>query len=744
MSDDLFSPRPLSPTRDHLAGLNEEQHLAVTTTEGPLLILAGAGTGKTRVLTTRFAHILLHHLAWPEQILAVTFTNKAAREMRERVSHLLGKPVEGLWLGTFHSLCARMLRQHAPRVGLERNFTILDADDQIRLLKQIMAANSIDLKRWPPAQLMHHIQLWKDRALLPEQITSAHDIDFANGKARSLYETYQTRLKELNACDFGDLMLHMVTIFRTHPEVLKQYQHRFRYILVDEYQDTNTIQYLWLRLLAKHGDQPANIACVGDDDQSIYSWRGADVTNILRFEQDFPGATIVRLEKNYRSTPRILGAASGVIAHNESRLGKTLHSGLDGKTGEHIDVINAPDSDEEARIVAVKIRELHDTGHNFGDMAILMRAGFLTRAFEETLMRSGIPYQVVGGLRFYERAEIRDGTAYMRALAHPSDDLAFERIINVPKRGVGQVALTRLREHARERGLSLQRTLEERLTHKEIKGKAATTLSDFMTCFSRARKTLAKEGHVVATQQLLEETGYLDMWRQDQRTVEAAGRLDNLGELLRAIGDFPDLEAFLEHIALVMDADSVQNDTQRVSLMTLHAAKGLEFRTVFLPGWEEGIFPSQRSMDEGGLASLEEERRLAYVGLTRARERAIISHADSRRIYANWQDSIPSRFIDELPDEHVSLHRPKQRERSSFGRNFWQRSDTQEASLPRSPSLSRPRPKASRAPIAIGATVKHKRFGIGVVMDSDSEHLTINFEDAGQKTLMAGFVEVLS
>lgn len=745
VSDDLSLSPSLSSSDDHLHGLNDEQRRAVTTTEGPLLILAGAGTGKTRVLTTRFAHILLRGLAWPEQILAVTFTNKAAHEMRDRVSQLIGKPAEGLWLGTFHALCARMLRRHAPSVGLDHNFTILDADDQLRLLKQIMVAQSIDIKRWPPVQLMHHIQLWKDRAFLPEQITEAHDTDFANGHAKKIYALYQERLKELNACDFGDLMLHMVTLFRSFPEILALYHKRFRYILVDEYQDTNSIQYLWLKLLAKRYNEVSNIACVGDDDQSIYSWRGADITNILRFEKDFPGATVVRLEKNYRSTPRILGAASGVIAHNEERLGKTLQSGLNGKIGEQIDIINAPTSDEEARIISVKIRELHDQGHDFGEMAILIRAGFLTRAFEETLMRAGLPYHIIGGLRFYERAEIRDATAYIRALVHPSDDLAFERIINTPKRGVGQVALSRLRDRAHEMSLSLQETVSQQLSSKSLKGKIATALFELMETFQKARETLQQHGHVVAVEKLLEETGYLDMWRHDQRTVEAAGRLDNLGELIRALSDFSDLEAFLEHIALVMDVDSVQNDTHRVSIMTLHAAKGLEFRTVFLPAWEEGTFPSQRSMDEGGLASLEEERRLAYVGLTRARERAIITHVDSRRIYANWQECIPSRFIDELPRDHVHVHRPRQKEKSSFGRNFWLRSESNAApsrSSSLKPSFSRSRPTPPSVPI--GATVKHKRFGTGIVIDSDGERLTVNFENDGQKNIMTGFVEVLS
>lgn len=742
MVDDLFSPHLSSPQPVYLDGLNSEQRLAVETTQGPLLILAGAGTGKTRVLTTRFAHILLEKLAWPEQVLAVTFTNKAAREMRERISGILNKPVEGLWLGTFHSLCARMLRQHAPRVGLERSFTILDTDDQMRLLKQVIEPWRLDLKRWPPAQIMHQIQLWKDRALLPEDITPAQDTDIANGQAQPIYKAYQTRLKELNACDFGDLMLHMVTIFRQHPDVLAQYHQRFRYILVDEYQDTNSIQYLWLRLLAKRDDgAPANIACVGDDDQSIYSWRGADITNILRFEKDFPGAKIIRLEKNYRSTPRILRAASQIIAHNEDRLGKTLHPGLDQAEGDPIEVISTPDSDDEARVVGLTIQNLHNQGQNYKEIAILMRAGFQTRAFEEALMRMGIPYHIVGGLRFYERAEIRDAIAYMRTVLYPTDDLAFERIVNLPKRGFGNVALAKLRTAARQRGLSLQQTLQQQLEQKELKGKAANSLNAFMEAILLSRHIASTEGHVVATEKVLEESGYLTMWRDDPKTVEAAGRLDNIQELLRAIGEFPTMEAFLEHIALVMDTDNLQDDQNRVSLMTLHAAKGLEFPTVFLPGWEEGIFPSQRSLDEGGNQALEEERRLAYVGLTRARERAIILHAASRRIYANWQDSIPSRFIDELPSEQIIKREParqSQRTGSFFNRRFQQHT-------PRMPSgRYSPKSPSARPPIPLGATIRHNRLGEGVVVSIEGERLSVNFEDVGLKQVMASFVEIIS
>ena len=736
--DDLFSPRFSSSVPDHLVGLNEEQRLAVETTQGPLLILAGAGTGKTRVLTTRFAHIILEKLAWPEQILGVTFTNKAAREMRERISVILDRPVEGLWVGTFHSLCARMLRQHAVLVGLERNFTILDMDDQIRLLKQVIEPWNLDIKRWPPAQIMHQIQLWKDQALLPEAITSAQVTEFANGQTRAIYASYQTRLKELNACDFGDLMLHMVTIFRQHTEVLEQYQNRFRYLLVDEYQDTNTIQYLWLRLLARRQDgTPANIACVGDDDQSIYSWRGADITNILRFEKDFPGAKTVRLEKNYRSTPRILDVASRIIAHNEGRLGKVLQPGLDADDGELIEVINAPDSDDEARIVGKRIQDLHKQDHDYGSMAILMRAGFQTRPFEDALMKMGIPYQIIGGLRFYERAEIRDAIAYMRAVLYPMDDLAFERIVNLPRRGFGNVALSRLRVTAKEMGLSLQQTLQHQLERGLLKGKTAATLADFMAVLSQAREMVTQEGHVMATDMVLEESGYLTMWRDDPKTVEASGRLENIRELLRAIGEFPTMEAFLEHIALIMDTDTRDDGQDRVSLMTLHAAKGLEFPTVFLPGWEEGLFPSQRSLDEGGNQALEEERRLAYVGLTRARERVVILHANSRKLYANWQDSIPSRFLDELPDNQITRTRPSP-DRKQPSDSFFSRP-------PRPTTQQRQSlPSATGPTVPIGATVRHNRYGEGVVIAVEDDRLSINFENIGLKRIMAGFVEVIS
>ncbi|MBS1037175.1 ATP-dependent helicase [Gluconobacter cerinus] len=738
---------PLIPTPEYLSRLNPEQRRAIETTEGPLLILAGAGTGKTRVLTTRFAHLLLTGRAYPSQILAVTFTNKAAREMRERVGALLGEPAEGLWLGTFHAICARMLRRHAEYVGLTSGFNILDTDDQLRLLKQIMEPFRLDTKRWPPNQLMGIIQRWKDRGLTPDRVTPAEDTDFANGQALAIYRGYQQRLRELNTCDFGDLMLHMVEILRSQPNVLAQYHRIFRYILVDEYQDTNTIQYLWLRLLAKREEGPSNIACVGDDDQSIYSWRGAEVENILRFEKDFPGAAVVRLEQNYRSTAQILAAAAGLIAHNEGRLGKTLRPGREDAQGEKVQIIGVRDSDEEARIVGGAIERLHADGHPLSEMAILMRAGFQTRPFEERLMTIGIPYRIVGGLRFYERSEIRDCLAYMRVLSQPSDDLAFERIINVPKRGVGAVAVQKLHGVARTLPGPLTAGVLTQIEQGALKGKSKEALTSLMEAFQRAKATLEAEGQVVAVEQLLEDSGYLQMWRDD-RSVEAPGRLDNIRELLRAIGEFATLEGFLEHVALVMDTESETSD-DKVSLMTLHGSKGLEFDTVFLPGWEEGVFPSQRSLDEGGNRALEEERRLAYVGLTRARLRAIVVHAASRRIYANWQASMPSRFIEEIPSEYVQTSGQSlesRRQAAAAPSMFASGPFTSTRRSSGGPQTPRPRVTdvQPQANVPLGATVFHQKFGEGTVIAVDGSRLEINFENGGMKRVMANFVEIRS
>ncbi len=732
----------LTHMQDYLSGLNDEQRLAVETTEGPLLVLAGAGTGKTRVLTTRFAHILLTKRAFPGQVLAVTFTNKAAKEMRERVSAMLQQPVEGLWLGTFHALCARMLRQHASHVGLTSNFNIIDTDDQLRLLKQVMEAARVDAKRWAPPAMMAIIQRWKDRGLPPARVTAAEDSDFAGGHAKQLYADYQNRLRALNVCDFGDLMLHMVEILRAQPSVLAEYHRRFRYIMVDEYQDTNTIQYLWLRLLAQRpAGQPQNICCVGDDDQSIYSWRGAEVENILRFERDFPGARAVKLEANYRSTAPILAAAAGLIAHNEGRLGKTLRPGRRDAEGEAIQVVSLWDSEEEARMVGERAEQLHRQGNKLSQMAVLIRAGFQTRAFEERFIVLGLPYRVVGGLRFYERAEIRDAMAYARLVQQPADDLAFERIVNTPRRGVGDSTLKLLHETARAQDIPLTFAAARLIEAGTIKGKLGQSLGGLLAGLERWRAQLPRDGHVLTLETALDESGYTAMWKAD-KSPEAPGRLDNLKEFVRALADFDTLAGFLDHVSLVMENEE-RAETDRISLMTMHAAKGLEFDTVFLPGWEEGLFPSQRSMDESGLKGLEEERRLAYVGITRAKQRAIISHAANRRIYANWQSSLPSRFIEELPDAGLeragsaSMARDRRIQAPAFSANF-----PMVARRPQQPAAweMSARPKQS-ARFSVGSRVFHEKFGPGTVASVEDDRLDIEFDKSGRKRVLDRFVE---
>jgi DNA helicase-2/ATP-dependent DNA helicase PcrA len=730
---------------DYLTRLNPEQRAAVETIDGPLLVLAGAGTGKTRVLTTRFAHILMTRRAWPSQVLAVTFTNKAAKEMRERVSAILGQPAEGLWLGTFHALCARMLRRHAELVGLNSNFTILDTDDQMRLLKQIMAAENIDTKRWTPQVLMGAIQRWKDKGLTPERIGPGDEVDFANGRAPDLYAQYQRRLREVNAADFGDLLLHVTEILRTNADVLASYHRSFRYILVDEYQDTNTVQYLWLRLLAQR-ENPAerNICCVGDDDQSIYSWRGAEIENILRFERDFPGATVVRLESNYRSTRPILGAAAGLIAQNNGRMGKTLRPGRNDADGDKVRVVSLWDSEEEARMVGDRIEQGQRRGDRLSEMAILVRAGFQTRAFEERLITLGVPYRVVGGQKFYERAEIRDAMAYLRVLNQPADDLAFERIVNTPKRGLGDTTIRAMHMLARQEGKPLVSAAWRMIETGAIRAKPKQALHDLLEGFARWRAALPQEGHVVTAATLLDESGYTEMWKQD-KSPEAAGRLDNLKELVRALGEFETLAGFLEHVALVMENDE-NAEAERVSLMTLHAAKGLEFDTVFLPGWEEGLFPHQRALDEGGEKSLEEERRLAYVGITRARKHCIISHAANRQIYGSWSSAVPSRFLDELPDAHVEreggagAHRNRMAAApSAFSGQFPLVSRKPRVIEAGSWEVAERPARASAIPV--GQRVFHQKFGYGRVVAADDNKLDVEFEKAGRKRVIDTFVE---
>jgi DNA helicase II / ATP-dependent DNA helicase PcrA len=850
-------------TPQYLAGLNPEQREAVETLDGPVLVLAGAGTGKTRVLTCRIAHILSLGRARPGEILSVTFTNKAAREMKLRLGQMLGHAVEGMpWLGTFHSIGGRILRTHAELVQLKSNFTVLDVDDQIRLLKQLLQAENIDDKRWPARMLAGLIDGWKNRGLMPSQVPPGEAAVFGNGKGGKLYAGYQERLKVLNAADFGDLLLENIRLFREHPDVLRQYQNRFKFILVDEYQDTNVAQYLWLRLLAqapapskaqaiatvipghaaspvipgriedanpeysgsalaahpgmtgaphplKDGERetitspapaPKNICCVGDDDQSIYGWRGAEVDNILRFEHDFPGARVIRLERNYRSTGHILAAASYLIAHNEGRLGKTLRT--EDVDGEKVTVTGAWDSEEEARAIGEEIEELQRAGDKLNEIAILVRASFQMREFEDRFVTLGLPYRVIGGPRFYERAEIRDALAYLRVINSPADDLAFERIVNVPKRGLGDATLQMLHDHARKRRIPLSEAARAVVETDELKPKARGALRDLIFDFDRWRAQSEVTAHTELAEIVLDESGYTEMWQKD-RSADAAGRLENLKELVRSMEEFENLQGFLEHISLVMDRDGEAED-DAVSLMTLHSAKGLEFDNVFLPGWEEGLFPSQRTLDEQGRAGLEEERRLAHVGLTRARRRAKVFFATNRRIHGTWSTTIPSRFLDELPAPNVEIteskggsgwggsggYGPSRFDNvESFGSSYatpgWQRAQANRArgqngrgaggqagggfnesqspfSGSRSDAASRSdargfsrnkrgamviegelvaKSTGTTSEFSLDDRVFHQKFGYGQVVKIDGNKLTIAFEKAGEKKVVDSFVE---
>ncbi|WP_439369978.1 ATP-dependent helicase [Bradyrhizobium sp. DASA03120] len=831
----------------YLSGLNPEQREAVETLDGPVLVLAGAGTGKTRVLTTRIAHILSQGRARPAEILSVTFTNKAAREMKHRLGQMLGHAVEGMpWLGTFHSIGGRILRFHAELAQLKSNFTVLDVDDQVRLLKQLLQAENIDDKRWPARMLAGLIDGWKNRGLMPSQVPSGEAAMFGNGKGGKLYASYQERLKILNAADFGDLLLENIRIFREHPDILRQYQQRFKFILVDEYQDTNVAQYLWLRLLSQapsfasprvrgeadalgsaiarqsaagEGDSPStelmetaphpdplpvkdgerektkNICCVGDDDQSIYGWRGAEVDNILRFEHDFPGAKVIRLERNYRSTGHILAAASHLIAHNEGRLGKTLRT--EDQDGEKVTVTGSWDSEEEARGIGEEIEQLQRQGEKLNEIAILVRASHQMREFEDRFVTLGLPYRVIGGPRFYERAEIRDALAYLRVINSPADDLAFERIVNTPKRGLGDATIQMLHDHARKRRIPLFEAARAVVETDELKPKARGSLRDLVAQFDRWRAQREVTAHTDLAQIVLDESGYTEMWQKD-RSADAASRLENLKELVRSMDEFENLQGYLEHIALMMDRDG-ETDEDKVSLMTLHSAKGLEFDNVFLPGWEEGLFPSQRTLDEQGRAGLEEERRLGHVGLTRARRRAMIYFATNRRIHGTWSTTIPSRFLDELPAANVEITESKGGsawggtggygasrfdDMEAFGSSYttpgWQRAQAnrnrgggrnsggrsggfeEEATTFSSSSSSGPDfgsfSSRRRGPLTIegelvakstGTTsefsledrVFHQKFGYGRVTKIDGNKLTIAFDKAGEKKVVDSFVQ---
>ncbi|WP_090060125.1 ATP-dependent helicase [Celeribacter neptunius] len=786
-----------APDTSYLDSLNPAQREAVETLDGPVLMLAGAGTGKTKALTARIAHLLNTGRARPNEILAVTFTNKAAREMKDRVAALMGHQIEGMpWLGTFHSVCVKLLRRHAELVDLKSNFTILDTDDQIRLLKQLINAAGIDEKRWPARQLAGMIDSWKNRALTPGHVSAGEGAEF-NGLGVKLYAQYQERLKTLNAVDFGDLLLHMVTIFQKHGDLLEQYQRWFKYILVDEYQDTNVAQYLWLRLLA---GGHKNICCVGDDDQSIYGWRGAEVGNILRFERDFPGAKVVRLEQNYRSTPHILAAASSVIAGNKDRLGKDLWTAE--TEGEKVRLVGHWDGEEEARWVGEEIEAMHGgtrarlRQYSLDDMAILVRASHQMRAFEDRFLSISLPYRVIGGPRFYERMEIRDAMAYFRVVCQPDDDLAFERIINTPKRGVGDKALQDIQVAARSNGVNLVEGARIAVADGLLKGKAKSGVAQLLADLDRWTSLNVQQirygvededalvedvaydpaeiGHIELAERILDESGYTTMWQND-KNPEAPGRLENLKELVKALEQFENLAGFLEHVALIMDNDS-GNDGEKVTIMTLHGAKGLEFPVVFLPGWEEGLFPSQRSMDESGVKGLEEERRLAYVGITRAEELCTISFAANRRVYGQWQSQLASRFIDELSPEDVDVTAPSglggqaghmAGHMAGHGAGRYGGSMTMaespstferraaKADVYNSPGWKRMQERAQRnaspkppitinakatSSFTIGDRVFHKKFGYGEVMEIEGDKLSIEFDHSGTKKLVAGFV----
>ncbi len=759
----------------YLEGLNPEQRKAVETLEGPVLVLAGAGTGKTRVLTTRIAHILATGKAYPSQILAVTFTNKAAREMKLRIGNLVGGAVEGMpWLGTFHAIGVRILRRHAELAGLKSGFTILDTDDQVRLMKQVIEAANLDKDRWPARQLADLVDGWKNRGITPETVPPSEASQFGAGKARDLYAAYQKRLKELNACDFGDLLLECLTLFRKHPDILADYHRRFRYILVDEYQDTNIVQYLWLRLLSQGSP---NVCCVGDDDQSIYGWRGAEVDNILRFDKDFPGATVIRLERNYRSTGHILAAAAGLIQKNKGRLGKTLFT--DDSLGEKIEVRGVWDDEEEARNIGDDIENLQRAKHPLNEIAVLVRKSSQMRVVEDRFITLGLPYRVIGGPRFYERQEIKDAIAYLDITLNAANDLKFERIINVPKRGIGDASVKRVRALATAQRIPLLYGARKIVETNELPAKARRSLTELVANIERWRAQIETMKHTELAELILDESGYTAMWQND-KSPQAQTRLENLKELVRFMHDFENLQGFLEHVSLVMD--TVQgNDGDRVSLMTMHAAKGLEFEIVFLPGWEEGLFPHQRSLDESGTEGLEEERRLAYVGLTRAKRLGKVSFAQNRRTHGLYQSAIPSRFVDELPIAHVEVAEPtspfggayqnfggantnpygksrfdttKPAFQSTYDTPGWQRAkdrwnrtedDDGKKSAKRKPPATIEGElvahSSGSSAYSVGDRVFHNKFGYGSVTAADGNKLTIEFEKAGQKKVVDSFIK---
>lgn len=753
--NDISSDKPqtfnntaaLMPQFEWLETLNPEQKEAVQTTEGPVLVLSGAGTGKTKVLTTRLAYILANMKANPWNCLVVTFTNRAAREMKERVQNMIGDVANSVWLGTFHSICVKILRKHAELAGLHSNFTILGEDDQKRLIKQISEAEGIDDKKYPAQSVLDHIQRWKDKGLTIDKIQQG----YKENVLTHLYKKYQERLLELNCVDFGDILLYTLDILLSHPDICEIYQNRFKYIMVDEYQDTNVTQYLFLRLLAQKNN---NLCCVGDDDQSIYSWRGAEVENILRFEKDFKNCRTIRLERNYRSTANILSAASFLISHNEGRLGKTLkvaeNSPARNADNTKIKVVSTYSGEDEAKYVVDEIDAQLRNGYEYSQMAVLVRTAFQTREFEEKFISEAIPYQVIGGPKFYERAEIRDALAYLRVVLQPNDDLAFERIINKPARGVGAKSIEKFYQEARANRISLFAAVNKLLNEGGISGKAKTNLTDLMDKFEQWRKNINAVTPDELMSQILDDSGYIDMLKLDSST-EAPGRLENLKELVSVMSDkekYPTLSEFMEHVSLVMENDDTF-DNNKVMLITLHSAKGLEFDVVFLPGWEEGLFPHQRSLDENGSQALEEERRLAYVAITRAKKQLYILTALNRRVYGQWQNNIPSRFINELPPQNIEICNNATKFYGNYnngGYNNYYRNSAGSYNQGDYNGYSRNRNSGSShhgfasASALMGEKVYHQTFGYGKVVGVEGDKLDVWFDNYGNKKLLKDYV----
>ena len=775
----------LKPVPSFLNGLNPEQKEAVLKTEGPLLVLAGAGTGKTKVLTTRLAYILHNNNARPWNCLVVTFTNRAANEMKERVRQFIGDTVNMVWLGTFHSICVKILRKYPELAGLKPNFTILGEDDQKRVIKKILQDHNIDEKQYSAQAFLEKISRFKDKGLTIDKVTA----DYKTNITAFVYQEYQKRLIELNCVDFGDILLYVLDILRKNEDVLNEYQERFKYIMVDEYQDTNVTQYLLLRLLSqKH----RNLCCVGDDDQSIYSWRGAEIENILKFTEDFPEAVTIRLERNYRSVANILKAASAVISHNTKRLGKILkvaeHSPVSECENEKIKVVSTYSGDDEAKYTSQQIQRLKYGGYNYDQTAVLVRTASQTRVFEESFIKDGIPYKVIGGLKFYERAEIRDMLAYFRLILQPSDDLAFERIINKPARGIGEKTVEKFRNFAQTERIPLYQAMFQMVENDAFSGKTKHALENFIQLMTEWRKALPAVSLGELAEQVIDESGYMAMLEQD-KSVEAPGRIENIKELISVMSDkdnYPTLADFLEHVSLVID-NEYNDNANKVIVSTLHAAKGLEFDAVFLPGWEEGLFPHQKCLDGDG--SIEEERRLAYVAITRARKLLYITMAFNRKLYGQWQSNMPSRFLNELPPDCIELinntgYAPvsakseqcgsyhhsddgyqnsrdsrSYRSYNSYGNHYGGKSKNKNRNgffdsyesvaydvYDDEDAYSRPKNdyfyQTKKISPLVGKKVYHTTFGYGKITQVDGDKYEVFFDSCGKKKIMKSFLEI--